>query len=295
MTNCYKFLYLTIILLCLEQLGAVAPGYNLHINDTKAHVAQDTIPVEDRYGDFINDESNNPFDLQDPKAIEQEVEYDPKTNLYKITEKIGEDYYRMPTYMTFQEYLDYRAKKQQEDIFKQLAGVDSKTRTESGKTDPLVKYDVSKSLADRLFGGTEVDIRPEGNINITFGGDFQNIENPILSPRQQRQGEFDFDMDIQMSVTGQIGEKLKLSTNYNTQATFDFDNQLKIEYDTDAFSEDEIIKDIQAGNVSLPLTSKLISGSTSLFGVRTDLQFGALRLSLVASQQRSERENIKIE
>ena len=106
-----------------------------------------------------------------------------------------------------------------------------------------------------------MEIRPQGNIDLTFGVDYQNVENPALTLRQQRNGGFDFDMAIQMNVEGQIGEKLRLSTNYNTQATFNFDNQIKLNYDTDAFSEDEIIKKIEAGNVSLPLRNSLIQGS----------------------------------
>ena len=130
---------------------------------------------------------------------------------------------------------------------------------------------------------------------MTFGVDLQNVENPILTTRQQRQGGFDFDMNIQLNVAGSIGEKLKLSTNYNTQATFDFDNQLKLSYDSDAFSEDDIIKKIEAGNVSLPLRSNLIQGAQSLFGLKVETQWGKLRLTGIASQQKSKRDEIEIQ
>ena len=133
---------------------------------------------------------------------------------------------------------------EEQEYFRQLSGLSSNTSV-NGKVDPLSKMDLDKDLLNRLFGGTEVNIQPQGNIDLTFGVDFQNIENPILTKRQQKQGGFDFDMAIQLNVQGSIGEKLKLSTNYNTQATFDFDNQLKLEYDADAFSEDEIIKKIR--------------------------------------------------
>ena len=259
-------------------------------------IAQDTIPIKDRQNDFVTDPSKNPFDLKDPSIIEQNVEYDPATGQYIITEKIGDDYFRMPTYMTFEEYTEWQAKKQEREYFKQLAGVSTGDgKGALGKVDPISKFDIENSLIDRLFGGTEVDIRPQGNIDLTFGVDFQNIENPVLTRRQQRQGGFDFDMNIQMNVDGSIGEKLKLRTNYNTQATFDFENQMKLEYNSDSFSEDEIIKKIEAGNVSLPLRSSLIQGSQSLFGVKLETQFGRLRLTGIASQQKSKRENIQIQ
>jgi len=255
-------------------------------------VAQDTIP--ERYGSFITSPNQNPFDLKDPSIIEQEVEYDPVTNRYIITEKIGDDYYRAPTYMTFEEYQEYKAKQQERNYFQRLAGVGS---AEGGAafSNPLDRIDVEQTLIDRLFGGTEVNIQPQGGIDLTFGFDYSKLENPILTRRQQTQGGFDFDMNIQMNVTGSIGEKLNLSTNYNTQATFDFDNQMKLDYGTDAFSEDEIIKKIEAGNVSLPLRGSLIQGAQSLFGLKTELQFGHLRLTMIASQQKSEREEIQIQ
>jgi len=258
-------------------------------------ILSDTIPLQDRNGDFVTDPNPNLIDLKDPSIIEQTVEYDPATGMYIITEKIGDDYFRMPTYMTFNEYMDWRAEQEQRDYFRQLGGLSSRNTSVNGKVDPLAKMDLENDLINRLFGGTEVDIRPQGNIDLTFGVDFQNIENPILTQRQQRQGGFDFDMNIQLNVQGSIGEKLKLSTNYNTQATFDFDNQLKLEYDSDAFSEDDIIKKIEAGNVSLPLRSNLIQGAQSLFGLKTELQFGHLRLTAVASQQKSQRETIEIQ
>ena len=259
---------------------------------------QDTIPpIQDRTGDFINNSSNNPFDLRDPAVIEKNVEYDVETGNYIITEKLGDDYFRAPTYMSFQEYLDYRAKEQEKGYFNNLAGVNNSDDNISGKIDPISKLssEIENNLVNRLFGGTEVSIQPQGNIDLTFGGFFQNNENPTLDQRQRRRGGFDFDMDIQMNVEGKIGDKLNLSTNYNTQATFDFENQLNLGYASDAFSEDDIIKNIEAGNVSLPLKGTLIQGSQNLFGLRTDLQFGHLKLSLLAAQQKSQRESIQLE
>ena len=262
-----------------------------------AFVAPDTNPpLQERYDDFLNNSSPNVIDLKDPKVIEQQVEYDPETNMYIITEKIGDDFFRAPTYMTFAEYTKWRDRKQQEEYFDRLQGVTSTgDKSSSGIVDPIAKFNIKNSLIDRLFGGTTVDIRPQGNINLTFGYQYQRRQNPILTLRQQGQGNFDFDMDINMSATGKIGEKLNLNFNYNTQATFDFDNQMKLDYDTKGFSEDEIIQGIEAGNVSLPLRSNLIKGAQNLFGIRMDLKFGHLRATLLAAQQRSKQQNLAVQ
>jgi len=98
-----------------------------------------------------------------------------------------------------------------------------------------------------------------------------------------------------MNVDGSIGEKLNLGFNYDTQSTFDFDRKIKLEYDSAAFSDDDIIKKIEAGNVSMPLRSTLIQGAQSLFGLKTELQFGHLKVTALASQQRSQQNNLRIE
>lgn len=251
-------------------------------------VQSDTFPtIKDRGGDFYTDTTQHPFDLNDPKAISQEVKYDPALGMYIVTEKIGGSYYRPPTYMTFEEYLKWSQEKEQRSYFKQLSS------KQTSSVDPIADLDLAKPLEERtIFGGSEIDIRPQGNIDLTFGADFQRIDNPVIPERQRRQGVFDFDMNIQMNVIGKIGDKLNLSTNYNTQASFDFDNQVKLEYKG---HEDEILKKVEAGNVSLPLRSTLIQGSQSLLGVKTEMQFGRLTATTIMSQQRSRRQNIAIQ
>ena len=257
--------------------------------------SQDTIPLKDRTGTFTDDNPYNPFDLNDPSIIDKSIEYDPDGGGYFINEKIGDDYFRNPSYLSFEEYLEWKSEQQDRNYYQRLAGVSSAGGQVGADIDPVRKFDISKSLIDRLFGGTEVDLAPKGNIDLTFGWDYQNVQNPVLLERQQQNGAFDFDMAIRMNMDGSIGEKLKLNTNYNTQATFDFDRQLKLEYDSELFSDDDILKKIEAGNVSLPLKSTLIQGTQALFGIKADMQFGKLRLTTVLSQQNSEQEKIKIE
>ena len=94
-----------------------------------------------------------------------------------------------------------------------------------------------------------------------------------------------------MNVIGKIGEKLKLTTNFNTEATFNFENDMKLEY---TGFEDEIIKKIEVGNVSLPLNGTLITGSQSLFGFKTQLQFGRTTITGILSQQKSTTSEVQV-
>lgn len=280
-------LYLTTLQAYNGNLNMEDPFFSIQTKPTEA--ITDTLPpVKERTGDYINNQSSNPFDLKDPNAIEQKVEYDPASGRYLISEKIGNSFYRPPSYMSFDEFYQYTKKKQESEYFLQLS-----RNTQANANDPISRFDLTRELEARtIFGRPEIDIRPQGNIDLTFGADFQNIENPIIPERQRRQGGFDFDMNIQINVLGTIGDKMKLSTNYNTQATFDFDNQMKLEY---TGHEDEIIKKIEAGHVSLPLRGSLIQGSQSLFGIKTEMQFGRLTVTNILSQQKSRRKQIQIQ
>ena len=270
--------------------------WNLDFSINGSLASLDTLPpLKDRYGNFLTGSGNNVIDLKDPAIVNQTVEYDPETGMYIITEKVGNDFYRPPSYMTFDEYMTWKSQQQQKSYFKQLAGISDGADGISGRLDPIAKFDFKKSLIDRLFGGTTVDIRPQGNIDLRFGVDYSKVDNPIIPIRNRKRTTFDFGMDIRMNVTGKIGEKLTLTTNYNTNAIFDFENQMKIDYKSDLFSEDEILKKIEAGNVSLPLKSNLIQGTQNLFGIKTELQFGKLTLTAILANQKSQRQNIKIE
>ena len=286
---------ISLMLICSWTIEANGP-YDIPLKPNRIEnltADQDTVPGKGNIGKYLTmPDQKNPFDLKDPPLLQEKVEYDPETNQYNFINRLDEEYRPYSPTMTFSEYLDYRKKKQEQDYLNQITGI-----TPGGglDLDPMERIDVSKNLADRLFGGSEIDIRPRGSVDITLGYEFQNVENPILLERQQRYGGLDFDMPIRLDVEGSIGNKLNLKFNWDNKSTFNFDQNLKINYDTDNFSEDEIIKTVDAGYVSLPLNSQLIHGSENLFGVKLGTQFGRLRLTTILSQQNSEQKDLNIE
>lgn len=245
-------------------------------------------PIYDRVTDFLTTPNENSFDLDDPSNINQDIEYDPQSQQYIINETIGEEFYRDPTYMSFEDFLEYQYKTQEQQYWQQRSSAAEVLSQKSIIPD----VNVNNRLFDRIFGGTKVDIRPQGNIDLTFGGNYQNILNPTLTKRQRKQGGFNFDMNIQMNVLAKIGDKLKMNVNYNTQSNFNFENQVKLEY---TGYQDEVIKKIEAGNISLPLKGSLITGSQSLFGLKTQLQFGRLTVTSVISQQQSQTQSLTVQ
>ena len=228
------------------------------------------------------------FSLPNPSNIQRSVDFDPVTKRYIIQDKIGDKPFRAPQYLSIDEYQKYESEQIKRKNWKQLSDEPIEESREPGFV-PAINIK-SKSF-ERIFGGSIIDIRPQGSADLTLAGRINKNENPLFNERQRKQGSFDFDQRIQMNVVGRIGEKLRISTNYNTEAQFDFENQMKLDY---TGKPDEIIQKIEAGNVSLPLSSTLITGSQALFGLKTQLQFGRLNVTSIFSQQRSQPREINI-
>ncbi|MDD6125827.1 MAG: cell surface protein SprA, partial [Paraprevotella sp.] len=139
--------------------------------------------------------------------------------------------------------------------------------------------------AEKIFGPGGVQIKTQGSAEVKMGANMKKVDNPALAASRRKTFGFDFDEKINLSLNGKVGDKIDLNLNYNTEATFDFDSQnMKLKYDG---KEDEIIKLIEAGNVSFPSNMSLVPGVSSLFGLRTDFQFGKLKLQTVFSQKKS--------
>lgn len=248
------------------------------------------------FDDNINPgEGGEGINLEDPDNVESIVEYDPNTGNYYIYQRIGGEIdYRNPTVMSFEEYMNYDMEKSLQDYWREKEQAESMAQQgeEDGGGGFAPELKVESEAFDRIFGGNTIDIRPQGTAELIFGLNINKNENPQIPERQRSITTFDFDQNIQMNIIGNIGDKMKLTTNYNTQATFDFENQMKLEY---TGYDDEIIKKIEAGNVSMPLGGSLISGSQSLFGLKAELQFGKLYTTTIFSQQRGQRKEINVE
>ncbi|NOU47487.1 MAG: cell surface protein SprA [Bacteroidales bacterium] len=245
------------------------------------------VPVDNGSPDyqFIN---QSPLFLKDPPNIKRDIVYDPISKQYIFTNKVGNFSYTTPVYMDQKEYLNYQNKKGIQKYWNDRA-VNTTTET-SNSIIPAIY--VGGKAFDRIFGSNTIDIRPQGSAEVTFGVRSQYREDPQLDVRRRRTTNFEFDQKIQMNVIAKIGDKIEFKTNYNTEATFQFENKLSLKYEG---KEDEIIKLIEAGNVSMPLNTTLISGSQALMGIKTKLQFGSTTITTIFSQQESESKSISVQ
>ena len=266
--------YLTILFVLVSSVDAVA-------QDTP----QDTTATGYSLGEIS---------LPDPESIVSKYEYDPILNRYFYKESLGEVNLGLPLVLTPQEYEDMVMAEEMRNYFKlkndALSG--RKEGSEDIQKDLLPDFYVNSNFFETIFGGSEINIVPQGSVELDLGLLYTKQDNPAFSPRNRRNFSFDFDQRISLSLLGQVGERLQITANYDTESTFDFQNQLKLEYTP---NEDDIVQKIEVGNVNMPLNNALIQGAQSLFGFKTELQFGKTRVTGVFSEQKSERRTVNVE
>ncbi|MFV1980847.1 MAG: cell surface protein SprA, partial [Rhodothermia bacterium] len=223
-----------------------------------------------------------------------EIKMDSTGRRYISREMVAGSDVRYPLILDPEQYRDARYLRDKDDTFRELVQQRSRRRRggRRGFGLSVVVPGGESSAFSTIFGKPEVDLRVNGQVNINAGMTYQKSDQRISLTGNTGQLDPDFGQNIRLGITGSIGDKLRIDVNWDTERTFDFQNQLKLEY---TGYEDDIIKRIAAGNVFLQTPSSLIQGSQRLFGIRTDFQIGGLRLATVMSQQEARSEELAIE
>ena len=232
--------------------------------------------------------------LPDPTSIVTKYEYDPITNRYIYKEVLGDFNVKYPLFLTPKEYEALIEEEERRNYFKEKIDAFSgkSDGSEEKRKNLLPIFYVNSNFFESIFGGQEIEIIPQGSVEMDLGMLYTKQDNPAFSPRNRSNFTFDFDQRISLSLLGKIGKRLQITANYDTESTFDFQNQIKLEYTP---TEDDIIRSIEVGNVNMPLNSSLIQGAQSLFGVKLGMQFGNTMVTGVFSEQRSETRSVSVQ
>ncbi|SDC98217.1 T9SS outer membrane translocon Sov/SprA [Williamwhitmania taraxaci] len=261
----------------------VFSGYAFHAQDT----AVLRYPMRS-LNDPTTAGNTSPLFLKTPLNAGYIVEFNAATGQYVFYQKVGNNKGLTVKVMSQEEYQNFQQQNSLRNYWEQKRQAEAGTSSSSSF---LPDLQLGGETFDRIFGSNKIDIKPQGNAELILGLNTSRTDNPSLPLQLRKTTTFDFQSKIQMNVAGKIGDKLKMQVNYNTEATFDFENNVKLEY---TGYEDEIIQKIEAGNVSLPLSGSLITGSQSLFGFKTELKFGNLTVTSIVSQQKSQSQSINV-
>ena len=236
----------------------------------------------------LGDLYQSPLDLRRPDNLQYQVIYNDTLDRYIIGNRMGSTWLSAPIMLTPKEYLAWTEAQQRNDYFRRQNDQIFQTKGKDKFDFSDMHFDLGP--AEKIFGPGGIRVKTQGTAELKLGVNKKSIDNPSLPIRNRKTTMMNFDEKINLNVNGKVGDKMNMNLNYNTDATFDYDAQnLKLKYDG---KEDEIIKLVEAGNVSFPSNSSLIKGASSLFGVRTDMQFGKLKLQLVASQKKSASKSV---
>jgi len=285
--NLLGFSYLLLVASLIFRSADSSGQAGLQPDSTSDTTRKSVLKLKDDTGIPWERQNKSPLFLDKPSDFKSTVVYDPDKNEYVLYEKIGALNYRPPVHMSPEEYRKYSYSRAMREYWdSRISG------KELGYKSGLIpQIQVGGETFDKIFGSNVINIIPQGSAELIFGINISHTENPTLSEKLKTIPTFDFKEKIQMNVTGTIGDKMELGINYNTDAMFEFENRTKLQY---SGKDDEILKKVEAGDVTLPLTGTLITGSYSLFGLKTEMQFGKLTVTTVLSQQKGQSSVIDV-
>ncbi|TAL64221.1 MAG: cell surface protein SprA, partial [Bacteroidetes bacterium] len=285
--NLLVFLYLVLFASFFLKSTEASSQAALQVPAAADTTRRSVLKLNDNSGIPWESKQKSPLFLNNPSNLKSSVVYDPVKNEYIIYEKIGNFDYRTPVFMNPEEFRKFEYTKAMRDYWQsRISGKETGFRSNL-----IPQIEIGGAAFDKIFGSNTINIIPQGSAELIFGINISRTENPTLSEKLRTIPTFDFKEKIQMNVTGTIGDKMKLGVNYNTDAMFEFENRTKLQY---AGKEDEILKKVEAGDVTLPLTGTLITGSYSLFGLKTEMQFGKLTVTTVLSQQKGQSSVVEV-
>ncbi len=242
--------------------------------------------VPRNYEDLMSDELG--YDLSTPSNITTTADFDPASGNYIVRTYLGGLQIGTPFMLTKQQYENWQLRLNMQRFYRErnLGLITDKEK------EPFNILDMNFALGplEKIFGPGGVSLKTQGSVQVSMGIKSNKTDNPALSLSARRKTYFDFDQKIQATIAASVGNRLRFNMTYNTDATFDFDSKnLKLAYEGE---EDDIVKTIEAGNVSMTTGSSLIRGGTALFGVKAKLQFGKLTATALVSQQNSESKTV---
>lgn len=172
-----------------------------------------------------------------------------------------------------------------------LTGAGKETK-DSGLLNLTIPVKLPRTLEKIIGKGEKTRIKITGREHIALSGESTVTKPFVPSERVTSQSLFptlDMEQQLQINLSGTIGEKIILEVDHNSQQLGPEATKIKLMY---RGLEDEIIKTIETGDVGLTLPGSQLLGyssnKTGLFGLKVTGQVGRADFTVVASKQKAE-------
>ncbi len=230
-----------------------------------------------------------------PRSLQHQATIDSSGKYVEIRETINGKDVKIPLQVPLDEYVkleeEYLNRQSMEDLAHQYTMVQENALGSfmQGVTNISIPIPTNPVLS--IFGPPRINLRISGAVDIQGAWQNQKTNAQTLSQLGNVTNQPDFKQDVQINVNGTVGDKLTIGANWDTQNQFDYENQLQIKYKG---YDDEIVKSVEAGNVSMSTPSQFIGSSQALFGIKAQMQFGPLTLTTLASQQKAQSKTLSV-
>ncbi len=258
--------------------------------DSSARVAQFIYVRKDNPVVDPTYHKNMPLFLNEPLAVYYKDELDTTKWVYRIRRIVEDVDTRIPLDIPLEEYTGLRMKKAIQKNWESILQASESTLQKQDALANLfskmtsIEIPIPQSPLFSIFGKNYVRFQITGGIDLHAA--FQNVKNDLYTTAaNQSTSTPEFSQQLQFNLSGEVGDKLKVTADWNTQRTFDYENQMHLNYKG---YDDEIIQSVEAGNVSLQTNSSFIASSQALFGIKLGMQFGPLKLTAIASQKKGQ-------
>ncbi len=234
-----------------------------------------------------------------PRTIKRDVDIDSTGSEVTVEEQAFDVYLHQPATYSLSDYTRYCLDKNLDVIWQNYKVKDISGERIERKRGKGIEIAIPVKIRSRafqtIFGGDQVSLSVTGQINIRGG--FRHEKRSQVKTAINRGSDYNFKMEQtqRFRVQGNIGDKVTVSVDQDSERPFDFENTVKLDYKG---YDDEIIQSIQAGNISLSLpATRFVSFSgknSGLFGIKAEAQVGNFHLTTIASQEKGENKKLTI-
>ena len=232
-------------------------------------------------------------------AFQTQVSLDPATGTVQERYRVGNVEVRPPMVAPTLDYNELLADRSARRLWRERTKTTRSVNKAGLRRSGGLRFDLPVALPKAVRsivgnGAPSIEVSGSERISILGTSDwlargdlYQNV-----SGERTRQGAFpSFEMkqELNVNMTGSIGDKIKVDVDQSSNVSTSLDNKVKLRYEGD---EDDMIKTIELGNTNLSLSGASLR-QEGLFGVKTAAKLGNFDFTIIASKQDAKTETAR--